>query len=191
MIQSVKKLQKSGLIVSGGFIVGFDNDPLSIFEQQISFIQKSGIVTAMVGLLNAQPGTRLFQRLRSENRIINDFSGDNMDGSINFIPRMNLNKLIFGYKAILQRIYSPKQYYNRIKTFLREYRHPRNARFSISVTQLMALVRSFWVLGVLDRARIYYWKFVIYCLFRFPEKFDLAVTMAIYGFHFRSVIKAA
>jgi radical SAM superfamily enzyme YgiQ (UPF0313 family) len=191
MIASVKKLQRSGLIVSGGFIVGFDHDPLSIFEQQISFIQKSGIVTAMVGLLNAQPGTRLFQRLSSENRIINEFSGDNMDGSINFIPKMSYHKLLAGYRAILQRIYSPKHYYNRIKTFLREYRIPSNTRFSLSIQQIRPLVRSFWVLGVLDRARIYYWKFVIYSLFRFPKKFDLAVTMAIYGFHFRSVIKTA
>ena len=68
--------------------MGFDNDPKSIFEQQINFIQKSGIVTAMVGLLNAQPGTRLFKRLQSESRLKESFKGDNMDGSINFLPKI-------------------------------------------------------------------------------------------------------
>ena len=70
--------------------MGFDNDPPNIFQQQINFIQRSGIVTAMVGLLNAPVGTHLFKRLKSENRLIKNMSGDNMDGSMNFIPKMNL-----------------------------------------------------------------------------------------------------
>ena len=51
LVESVKILQRAGLQVQGGFIVGFDNDSPAIFQQQIDFIQKSGIVTAMVGLL--------------------------------------------------------------------------------------------------------------------------------------------
>jgi len=69
LVASVKKIQNHGFEVQGGFIVGFDSDPLSIFKSQISFIQKSGIVTAMVGLLNAPAGTRLYQRLKEENRL--------------------------------------------------------------------------------------------------------------------------
>ena len=57
LISSVKKIQDSGLEVQGGFIVGFDNDPPAIFEKLTNFIQESGIVTAMVGLLNAPAGT--------------------------------------------------------------------------------------------------------------------------------------
>ena len=115
----VRKIQNHGLEVQGGFIVGFDSDPLSIFRSQINFIQKSGIVTAMVGLLNAPPGTRLYQRLKKENRLLQSFSGDQMDCSLNFIPKMNYETLIDGYKNILNTIYSPKQYYERIKTFKR------------------------------------------------------------------------
>jgi radical SAM superfamily enzyme YgiQ (UPF0313 family) len=64
LIAAVKKLQRAGLEVQGGFIVGFDSDPLSIFQDVINFVQKSGVVTAMVGLLNAPSGTRLHKRLQ-------------------------------------------------------------------------------------------------------------------------------
>jgi len=66
LVESVKQLQRAGLQVQGGFIVGFDHDSPSIFQQQIDFIQKSGIVTAMVGLLQAPLGTRLYERLQKE-----------------------------------------------------------------------------------------------------------------------------
>ena len=117
LIDSVKIIQNHGLEVMGGFIVGFDNDPASIFNSQISFIQKSGIVAAMVGLLNAPRGSRLYQRLKGENRLLNyDSTGDYMDFTLNFIPKMNRESLINGYRHILNTIYSPKNYYERIKT---------------------------------------------------------------------------
>jgi radical SAM superfamily enzyme YgiQ (UPF0313 family) len=84
LISDVKTLQRAGLQVQGGFIVGFDSDPPSIFQQLIDFIQKSGIVTAMVGLLQAPPGTRLFDRLKKDNRLLAMMiSGDNVDGTTN------------------------------------------------------------------------------------------------------------
>jgi len=121
LIACVRKIQDNGLEVQGGFIIGFDNDPPSIFEKQISFIQKSGIVTAMVGLLNAPRGTRLYHRLKKENRLLKASSGDNTDFSLNFMPKMNIETLINGYKKILNTIYSPKHYYKRVITFLKGY----------------------------------------------------------------------
>lgn len=127
LVSSVKKIQRFGMEVIGGFIVGFDHDPKSIFQNQINFIQKSGIVTAMVGLLNAPRGTRLYQRLKKENRITKDMSGDNTDASLNFTPKMKTKTLLSGYRRILNTIYSPKHYYARIKTLLSEYK-PRSKR---------------------------------------------------------------
>ena len=60
LVETVKPLQRAGLEVIGGFIVGFDNDPRDIFKRQFEFIQRSGVVTAMVGLLTALPETRLY-----------------------------------------------------------------------------------------------------------------------------------
>ena len=125
LLDSVRRIQKSGLEVQAGFIVGFDNDPLTIFDTQIKFIQKSGIVTAMVGLLNAIPRTRLYERLKEENRLMRDPSGDNTDFSINFVPKMNYEVLINGYKRILKTVYAPKHYFERVKTFLKDYTPPK------------------------------------------------------------------
>lgn len=111
LLESVKIIHRSGLQVMGGFIVGFDSDTPSIFQRQIDFIQKSGIVTAMVGLLQAPPGTRLFERLSRERRVTDTFSGDNVDGTTNIIPRMGMDRLLDGYQSIMKQIYSPKNYY--------------------------------------------------------------------------------
>jgi radical SAM superfamily enzyme YgiQ (UPF0313 family) len=190
MVGAVKKMQRKGLIISGGFIVGFDSDPSTIFDQQISFIQKSGIVTAMVGLLNAQPGTRLFDRLKKENRISKSFGGDNMDGSINFLPKMNRQVLLSGYKRILRTIYSPRDYYRRVDIFLREYHPPLKSAVKFSGDQIYALFRSFLVLGIIEKGRAFFWKFLVLTLLRYPRKFHMAITMAVYGFHFRQVVRA-
>jgi len=190
LVASVKKIQNHGLEVQGGFIVGFDNDPLSIFKSQISFIQNSGIVTAMVGLLNAPRGTRLYQRLKKENRLLKGFSGDNTDCSLNFIPKMNYETLINGYKHILSTIYSPGQYYERVKTFLKDYKPvKRRGRSQLKFYQFRAFIKSMWFLGVIERGRKYYWKLFVSTLLKRPRVFPLSISLAVYGFHFRKVFE--
>jgi len=189
LVASVRKLQNHGLEVQGGFILGFDSDPHSIFENQISFIQRSGIVTAMVGLLNAPPGTKLYRRLKSESRLLLDFSGDNTDCSMNFIPKMNHETLINGYKRVLNTIYSPKQYYERTITFLKEYKPRAGKPVRPQLQHLVAFVRSVWVLGIKEKGREYYWRLLAWTFARRPRLFPLSVRLAIYGFHFRKVLK--
>ncbi|MFC1911159.1 B12-binding domain-containing radical SAM protein [Chloroflexota bacterium] len=187
LLASVKRMQNHGLQVQGGFIVGFDSDPLSIFKSQIDFIQKSGIVMAMVGVLMAPPQTRLHKRLKEANRLLPKGSGDNTDGSTNFIPKMGRETLASGYKHVVDTIYAPKQYYERVKTFLKEYRPGNKGRFKISLVQLIALMRSTWVLGVKEKGRIQYWKFVAWTLLKKPKTFPLSIALAVQGFHFRKV----
>lgn len=187
LMECIKKIQKFGLEVQGGFIVGFDSDPHYIFERLISFIQESGIVTAMVGLLNAPRGTKLYQRLAEEGRLLKDMSGDNTDFSINFVPKMNYELLIEGYRKIINTIYSPKYYYERVKKFLSDYTPLQKHKFHIKLSDIMALNRSLIILGVFSKERRYYWKLILWSLFRRPEVFTLAVTYMIYGFHFRKV----
>jgi radical SAM superfamily enzyme YgiQ (UPF0313 family) len=194
LLTCVKIIQKAGMKVIGGFIVGFDSDPPSIFEKQIEFIQKSGIITAMVGLLNAPRGTRLYQRLLRENRLLKEASGDNTDFSINFIPKMNYEMLINGYKRIISGIYSPKPFYERVKRFLKEYKSLHKTHFHFSYIRtyfnyLGAFLKSIWFLGIRDKARAYNLKFFFWSLFKRPRFFMLATTYAIYGFHFRKVFK--
>jgi hypothetical protein len=174
------------LQVQGGFIVGFDSDTPSIFDRQIDFIQKSGIVTAMVGLLQAPSGTRLYKRLKNEGRLIGHISGDNLDGTTNIIPRMGLETLCEGYQDIMRHIYSPQHYYQRVKAFLRDYEAPKVVS-PLDFQRVLALIRSGVRLGILGEERFQYWKILMWTLFRRPSLFQLAVTFAIYGYHFRKI----
>jgi radical SAM superfamily enzyme YgiQ (UPF0313 family) len=182
---AVKKLHNFGLEVQGGFIVGFDSDPLSIFKAQINFIQNSGIVTAMVGLLNAPPGTRLYQRLKKENRIIGDFDGSNTE--CNFIPKMNYQTLVAGYKNILNNIYSSKQYYERINIFLKEFRPYKKNRGNFKLGHITLLWKASWFLGIWGKGKRHYWKLMVGTVLRRPRSFPVAMKLAIYGYHFRRV----
>ncbi len=189
ILAAVRKLQNRGISVSGGFIVGFDNDTPEIFEQQKNFIQKSGIVTAMVGLLNAPQHTRLFERLKRENRIVKSrIDGNNMDMDINFIPKMDMSALKEGYRQLLEKIYSPAQYYERVKTFLNNY-EPAQKYVRVPLNHIGAFLKAIWKLGIVERGRLLFWKLIIKTLIRYPQKISTAVTMAIYGFHFRKVVE--
>jgi len=174
--------------VQGGFIVGFDSDKPTIFRRQIDFIQKSGIATAMVGLLQAIPGTGLFERMKREGRLRGLSSGDNVDGTTNIEPRMNLEKLRRGYQRILKRIYAPKYYYQRLRTFLSEYQLPK-LRPQRRFEDVMAFVRSTYRLGIFGRERFHYWRLLGWTFFNRPELLPLAVTLAIHGYHFRKACK--
>ena len=187
LMASVKSIQRAGLQVHGGFIVGFDNDPPSIFDRQIIFIQESGIVTAMVGLLSAIRGTRLHERMNQEGRLLGDDSGNNMDSDLNFIPRMEVKALIGGYRTILETIYKPKNYYRRVIRLLREYRPLHLCKFHLQPGYVGALFKSILFLGIIGRERLHFWKLFFWSLAMRPRLFPLAITYAIYGFHFRKV----
>lgn len=187
LIGSIRKLQAAGLLVLGGYIIGFDNDDESVFSKQIKFIQESGVVTAMVGLLSALPKTRLWERLKTENRLELVATGENTDGTINFIPTMDKQTLIEGYRNLVKTIYSPRLYYQRVCTFLDNYR-PRRRR-KISVTDVVALAKTFFYLGVLGNglSQWYYWKMFFGSLIWHRKSFGSAMTLMIYGYHYRKV----
>lgn len=190
LIASIKKIQASGLEVQGGFIVGFDNDPPAIFNRLTDFIQESGIVTAMVGLLNAPKGTKLEKRLLDERRMLNDFNGNNTDLSINFIPRMDHDELISGYKSIVNTIYSPKYFYERVMNFLKDFEPKTKKVFHFNSNYLSALVKSILKLGIIGEERFYYWRLFMWTLFRKPRLFSLAILFTIYGYHFKKISNA-
>ncbi len=198
LMSDIKKIQRHGLDVRGGFIVGFDHDSPSIFPRQINFIQKSGIITAMVGLLNAPTGTRLYQRMSSQGRILTGTSGDNTNFTTNIIPKMGYETLLNGYKRIISGIYSPKPYYTRVKKFLKEYAPTEKRTFHFHMGYVrfhsgypMAFIKSVFLLGIKDQARVYFWKLLFWSLFRRPKYLPMAITYAIYGFHFRKVFEDA
>lgn len=187
LLQNIKKIQQFGLQVSGGFIVGFDSDPPGIFQRQIDFIQQSGIVAAMVGLLNAPKNTRLYKKLEAENRLTIEATGNNTDFSMNFIPSMNKSELLAGYKKIIQSIYSVKPYYKRIRMCLSNYNKIHAGKNRLAFDHVLAFIKSIFIIGIANRGRWEYWKLLFWTLFNHPTQIVDAITFAVYGYHFRTV----
>lgn len=186
LVEAVQTLQRDGLQVMGGFIVGFDNDQPDVFKRQFEFIQRSGVVTAMVGLLSALPQTRLYQRLKREGRLETKSSGNNTDATLNFQPKLNREFLQTGYRELMKKLYEPRAYYQRIRTFLTNHRAGA-VSLRLSWTDFMAFVKSFWLLGVWYRGRVAYWRFFWGTLLRRPRQFRYGMELAIVGHHFRRV----
>jgi radical SAM superfamily enzyme YgiQ (UPF0313 family) len=189
LVEAVRVIQRAGLEVMGGFIVGFDSDTPDIFERQFEFIQKAGVVTAMVGLLQAVPRSKLYQRLQREGRLLGESLGDNTRAVFNFEPRLDSEYLVAGYRKLMERLYEPGAYYRRIRSFLAEHRR-HGPPSTVHLVDIMALVKSFWIMGIAHRGRRAYWRFCASTLMRHPAQFSMAITLAIYGHHFRQVAKS-
>ena len=187
LLDSVKKIQSYGMEVMAGFIVGFDHDPEDIFERQIQFIRESAIPLAMVGLLTALPNTQLWRRLDREGRLLVESSGNNTDGSLNFAPKMDVACLVEGYKSILRTIYSPAEYYQRALDCLDRVVAAREPRRRRLISDVMTLARVALALGVRDRARGEFWRFVRRVFAQHRGKFAEAIRLAAMGYHFRKV----
>ncbi len=185
MLCSVMKIQNKGIEVAGGFIVGFDSDPSDIFERQINFIQQSGIVLAMVGLLTALPNTQLFRRLEKEGRLLAESTGNNThDLFLNFKPKMELSTVLEGYKQIIAHIYSPKAYFERCLNFLQHLHPHQNYSHKVGWREIMALFKSIGKQGFASYYAFYYWRFLSKVLASEPKMFSEAVRLAIKGYHF-------
>ncbi len=184
LVESVKIIQRAGMMVQGGFIVGFDSDTENIFAQQESFIRRAGITTAMIGLLQAPSGTRLYKRMLGEGRLLGEMTGDNADGSTNIIPRLDIEVLKSGYRTLVKQLYNPKEYYHRCLMLLKTIKPPEIRR-ELDHSYVRAFFRSVYLLGFKGVERLEYWKLFFWTLWNRPKLFPQAITLAIYGYHFR------
>jgi len=191
LLSSVKTIQSYGMEVMAGFIVGFDNDPVDIFERQIDFIRKSAIPLAMVGLLNALPDTQLWKRLEREGRLLGEASGNNTVCTFNFKTRMDPTFLVQGYQTIMRTIYSPREYYQRVLDSMRrtanQFSEPQHYGL---VRGCMTLTRILFKLGVLDSARWEFWRFFSQAIVKHRNKFADSLRLAAVGYHFRKLSDA-
>jgi radical SAM superfamily enzyme YgiQ (UPF0313 family) len=186
LLTAVRTIQAAGLEVMGGFIVGFDSDPRDIFARQFEFIQRSGVATAMVGLLTALPETRLYKRLMGEGRIEAESDGNNTGATLNFTPKLDREFLLSGYRDLMKRLYDPKVYYRRVRVFLAHHR-PRRGASAVTRADVLALLRSLWLLGVRQSGRLAYWRLFWSTLLRRPRQFPRTIELIIQGYHLRRV----
>jgi len=181
--------------VLGGFIVGFDNDPDDIFERQMDFIRESAIPVAMVGLLAAIPDTQLWRRLEREGRLmgVSDHTGSNTDCVLNFVPRMDAATLIEGYKSIIRNIYSPREYYARSFDSLGRVTRagsPQICEGGLKREDITAFARIIYSLGVRDKARGEFWRFMRRVVSEHRDKIDDGLMLAALGYHFRKLTES-
>lgn len=188
IVAGIKRIQQFGIQVQAGFIVGFDSDRSGVFDRMINLIQDSGVVTAMVGLLNAPRGTNLYKQMLKENRLTMPPTGDNMDCTMNFIPRMDMNELLRGYHKVLNTIYAQRNYHLRIRTFLDNYSFNEAIPARLRYSGLKAFFRSTWRIGVLERGRTHYWRLLFWALMK-PQRLPLAIHFSITGYHYRKMLK--
>jgi len=185
LIESVKKVQQAGMEVLGGFIIGFDSDTPNIFRQQIDFIQESGIISAMIGLLNAPTKSKLYKRLKAEGRILEKWGGDNTSNAMNFIPRMNKKILEEGFAEVIKGVYGGKAFYERVRSFLQDFHPKMKNKNKVNFTKLMAFLKSIFIIGIFDKNRKYYWRLFFWSLIHRRDLFPMAITYSIYGYHYK------
>ena len=189
ILESVEKIQRRGIEVTGGFILGFDTDAPDIFDRQINFIQQAGIPTAMVGLLNALPNTQLWRRLEQEGRLQRNTTG-NITHTLGptFVPRMPESTFIDGYKRVLTELYSPKRYFERCITLLRRLSPGTKAARSTSLMEIRALLLSL-LKQSFSSYSLRYWLYLLSALSTRPRLFPDAVALAIKGYHFFAITR--
>ncbi len=193
IVDSVRTIQRRGIEVTGGFIIGFDTDPPDIFEQQIRFVQNLAIPTAMVGLLEALPRTRLYSRLAREERLRDVSSGNNLSAArMNFIPALPDEVIAEGYRRVLRTIYAPSRYFSRCLSLLRIYPRARRKRTNLSRVrgrEILALLHSFGR-QAFSHYGPYYIRFLVRALGRRPDQAVRIFTMAIQGHHYMAVTRS-
>jgi radical SAM superfamily enzyme YgiQ (UPF0313 family) len=189
MERSIRTIQRHGMEVMAGFIIGFDNDKEDIFARQIAFIQQNAIPKAMIGFLNALPGTRLYRRLMDEGRILTASIGNNTHNlTTNFKTIMDPVRLKEGYKKILACIYdfNLKNYFERCSRFLDNIEYTDYFQRKICFKEIKILFRSiFWQL--FTPYGFQYLKFMVRNLVKHPGIFGEAVSLSISGHHFHTI----
>ncbi len=185
-VERVHELMSRGLDVWGGFILGFDSDGPDCFDQMIEFVQRASIPYAMVGLLGALPGTRLFQRLQREGRLRSTQIGDRGDqfGLTNVINKLSVEQMVNGYRRVMETLYDPDIYFQRCRRNLARWVSPRGAQPLPSWRELRAGWRALIAQGVRSRYRRAYWQFLAWAATRHPTKLARAMTLAAVGHHY-------
>ncbi|OGI00186.1 MAG: hypothetical protein A2Y25_00365 [Candidatus Melainabacteria bacterium GWF2_37_15] len=186
LVESIRKFYKYGMEVTGGFIVGFDSDDETIFQRQLDFIQEAGVTKAMIDILQALPGTKLYKRLEAEGRLmIQDSSGVCQDSTTNFISKMDAKILSKGHKELLKKAYSPKYYFERVDNFLKFYEPTR--KIPLRKRIIPSLLKIYFVLKYLKKGRMEFGLFMFKTLLTRINCFPAALDQSVLYIHFSKV----
>jgi hypothetical protein len=194
--ESIRRINRAGLFVNAGFIVGFDTETGSVAPAMVDCIEGAAIPVCMVGLLFALPNTRLERRLRAEgrlyldsDRVASDSDGDQCTSGLNYETTRPREEILEDYRAILRSIYAPEAFFGRVRRTIRQLDlSPRPVRLPLRrvARNLRAFARISARLGLADRrARRHYWGALAECLVRNPRAVSTVVSLAALYLHIR------
>ena len=190
LLNAVRTIQQHGIEVTAGFIIGLDGDDEAGFQAQVDFVQKAGIPTAMVGLLNALKGTKLYDRYRREGRLLQESTGNNLAMSLSYVPTIDAGRLIASYRKVLASLYDRtlSNYFERCYVLLSNWERRTLSGRGASLTDLIAFARTLWriLLSVQGPA---YAKLLAKVIINRPQLLPEAVRLAIMGYHYEKVTR--
>jgi len=185
LLDSVHRIQRAGLEVMAGMIVGFDHDDPAIFEEQFRFIQDARIPVSMTGMLNALPKTPLYKRLKEAGRLAAESVGDQFVLT-NIIPKsMSSAELYEGYKRLLQRLYSHRNYRRRVMQLILHKGTQIESRIVASRKDVGIFLRVLWtcILRASPKRAWLTLSLMGETLLRRPRAFRDAITLALIHKH--------
>ncbi len=189
-LDAIKIVQRSGLWVTGGFILGFDSDTEDIFDQQISFVERAAIPWALLNFLHAVPNTALHARMKREGRMTEECISSRDGTGPNFRTVLPVLVLLKGFQKTLRAIYDPAKFYERAWRSLQDWQPQgcqRPAQQPGLADQVIIVLRSMWHQGIRSGYRRAYWKYFLrigaHCLTD-RAKLWLGFTILISGHHF-------
>ena len=189
LYHAVRKIQQHGMQVQGGFILGLDSDDEGVFDAQIEFIQETGIPVAPIYLLTALKGTDMYERMKSEDRLLEAPLGtDAMP--LNFKTELEYGTLIDGYKRVIATLYDPtlENYFSRCLTLFRHLKPLRHLRKRKSRTEIdAAFMRVRRRLSA--RQLPAYTKFIAKVSKDYPSMLPDAIYLAAMGYHFEKITR--
>ncbi len=120
---SVHRVQRAGILVIGGFIVGFDDEATGVADGIVRLIEDAAIPVAMAGLLYALPNTQLSRRLEREGRlhsggdVVNSkgLLGDQCTSGLNFDTKRPREEVLQDYRQVVARAYTPEAFFGRLR----------------------------------------------------------------------------
>ncbi|MDE0392418.1 MAG: radical SAM protein [Rhodospirillales bacterium] len=187
LYHAVRKIQQHGMQVQGGFILGLDSDDEGVFDAQIEFVQATGIPVAPIYLLTALKGTDMYERMKSENRLLEAPIGTNVM-PLNFRTEMEYGTLIEGFKRVLATLYDPtlENYFERCLTLFRHLKPVRHLRKPRSRNEIDAAFMS--VRRRLSAKQVpAYSKFIGKVSKDYPRMLPDAIYLAAMGYHFERI----
>jgi radical SAM superfamily enzyme YgiQ (UPF0313 family) len=159
--ESVETINRSGLFVMAGFIIGFDGEKTGAGDRIINFVEATAIPQALFSMLQALPNTGLWHRLEKEGRLRAEGEANGHQTTlINFVPTRPVEEIAREYVRCFWELYEPDRYLARV------YRHlltmkprPYKKKFQmLELVEIRAVLTICWRQGLKRNTRWQFWQ---------------------------------